>query len=148
LTIINPAITVFLYSADLARIQENWGGFQAIPTFHLVVDVAGLGLTALAVYAGIALWTLKPKAVRTAKTFLIAAFAYNAVRDLACLSLGTGYLIWVPTPTLARISHRTRWFLSGGGRAGLMVFQEIACSRSRDEEFDPCRVRRLPRGGR
>jgi hypothetical protein len=100
LTIIGPAVSVFLYSAELARIQENWGGFQAIPTFHLIVDVAGLALTAFAVYAGIALWAIKPNAVRTAKTFLIAAFAFNTITDLASLSLGTSVLFWAPTPTV------------------------------------------------
>ena len=76
------------------------GGFQPVPTFHLVVDVAGLGLTAFAVYAGVALWTLKPNVVRTAKTLLIAAFAYNTITDLASLSLGTSVLFWAPTPTV------------------------------------------------
>jgi hypothetical protein len=99
-TIVGPAITVFSYSAEFARILEDWDGFRTVPTFHLVTDVGGLGLTAFAVYTGIALWTIKPNAVRTAKTLLIVGFAYNAITELACLSLGTSVLFWAPTPTV------------------------------------------------
>ncbi|MBZ5668701.1 MAG: DUF2569 domain-containing protein [Acidobacteriia bacterium] len=99
-TIIGPAVAVFSYSAEFARILESWDGFGTVATFHLVVDVAGLGLTAFAVYAGMALWTIRPNAVRTAKSFLIVGFAFRAITELACLSLGTSDLFWVPAPTV------------------------------------------------
>jgi hypothetical protein len=99
-TIIGPALSVFFLSADLARILANWDGFQPAPTFRLVKDVAGFGLTAFSVYVGIGLWSVKPNAVRTAKALLIAALAYNVVTDFACLSLGTSVLFWIPTPTV------------------------------------------------
>jgi hypothetical protein len=99
-TIIGPAVSVFAYSADLARIQENWDGLRPVPTFHLVLDVTGFGLTAFAVYTGVALWTISPNAVRMAKTLLIAALAYNTITELACLCMGTRVLFWAPTPTV------------------------------------------------
>jgi hypothetical protein len=43
---------------------------------------------------------------------------------------------------LPRVSHHRR------RRAGLMVFQEVACSCSRGGEFDPCRVGSPSRPGR
>jgi hypothetical protein len=99
-TIIGPALSVFFLSADLARILANWDGFELVPTFRLVKDVGGFGLTAFSLYVGITLWSAKPNAVRTAKALLIAALAYNVVTDFACLSLGTSVLFWTPTPTV------------------------------------------------
>jgi hypothetical protein len=62
--------------------------------------VGGLGLTVSSLYVGIALWTVKPNAVRTAKAFLIVALACSIATDFTCLSLGTSVLFWTPTPTV------------------------------------------------
>jgi len=99
-TIVGPAFFVFFLSADLARILANWNGFQLVPTFRLVNDVGGFGLTAYSIYVGIALWSVKPNAVHTVKTFLIVGLAYNVATELACLSLGTSLWFWAPTPTV------------------------------------------------
>ena len=96
-TILRPASSVFFLSADLARILTDWYGFQLVPTFRLVMDVGWFGVTAFSIYVGIALWSVKPNAVRAAKTLLVVMFAYGVVTDLACLSLGTS--VWFRTPT-------------------------------------------------
>ena len=101
MTILGPAASVYIVSELLTHIQENWDGLQVVVIFRLLW---GLGLSGLAVYSayvGIALWTIKPNAVRTAKVFLIVVLICTSIMDLAALALGESILYWwEPTPTV------------------------------------------------
>jgi len=99
-TIVSPAFCVFFLSSDLARILADWSAFQLVPTFRLVSDVGGFGLTAFSIYVGVALWSVKPNAVRFAKALLIVQFAYTVVGEVAGLCLGTSLLFWEPAPNM------------------------------------------------
>ncbi len=101
LTILGPAASVFIVSELLTHIQENWDGFQFGVIFRLLWGIGTLGLTVYSAYVGIALWTIKPNAVRTAKVFLIVGLTFASIADLAALALGESILYWwEPTPTV------------------------------------------------
>ncbi|MFH1367898.1 MAG: DUF2569 family protein [Elusimicrobiota bacterium] len=91
LTVINPALTVFVYFADFP-------GFNAL-TFFGIVDTFWMVLVTLfGMYAGISLWTVRPNAVKTAKIYLLAIAGY------AVFIVGYSFFILMPEkPTAYRI---------------------------------------------
>lgn len=88
LTFLNPAMTLYnLYNV----IPANSPFFARFPGLFVLTyaDAAvSLVIAGLSIYAGIALWRVRPRAVAAARTFLIAGAAYVVLSPFAPLLAG------------------------------------------------------------
>lgn len=117
LTVFMPAVTFFnLYSGY----KDSTGVISAYPGLKTLVYADALLSVALAVlgfYAGLLLWKVKPKAVKTAKLYLIALLVYSGITLLLPYTVGlseemSGQLIKIISVSSARtVIYVIIWFL-------------------------------------
>lgn len=79
LTIISPLITIFNLVRSYVQIQELYDVYPGLLNLLLIDSVLSLSLTVLSIRAGIALWKLKPEAVKTAKNYLVIFLVYSII---------------------------------------------------------------------
>ena len=82
ITILSPLMNIFTLISTLYQIIPIAGQYPGLLTISVIDAILSLGLTVLGIYAGIKLWAVKPRAVKTAKMFLYAYLIYSVI---ACL---------------------------------------------------------------
>ena len=107
--------------ASLGQYSSDWEPFYATYPFLKLINfiniAVGLGLICFSVYAGLSLWKVRPNAVRTAKTYLLA-LAISSI-TLTCLPLiaglpeqaNTAMLQVLPLEILKLLVYPTVWYL-------------------------------------
>jgi hypothetical protein len=88
LTILGPLRTLVALAksyADLAAYQTKFSGLAMV----VIVDMGlSAALMALAIHAGVRLWTIRPGAVQTAKRFLLWVLGYHAIAAILPFTAG------------------------------------------------------------
>jgi hypothetical protein len=81
-TILSPAFSLFVIGVTLNEIPSllPYSNIAPLAVPMTVIDsVLGLGVVAFSIVAGIRLWTVQPRAVSLARSYLIALAAYTIV---------------------------------------------------------------------
>jgi hypothetical protein len=118
LTILSPLFTLANIARSFSaanRVEDALPGFM---TANIIDTVLTLTIMALGIFAGAALWAVKPKAVRVAKLFLIVLPVY-AVLEVAL------FLAILPSRALQAVSSKTVqyrfWAPSSTPGCGLLI---------------------------
>lgn len=98
LVFLNPLATLGFFGYSLSQIVPAFDRLPGLLVVAIADGVASLALMSLSVYAGISLWRVRPNAVKSAKTFLLAGVAYVLISPL--LILLSGLPIGVAASTL------------------------------------------------
>ncbi|RKY29009.1 MAG: hypothetical protein DRP79_01555 [Planctomycetota bacterium] len=76
LTVVGPLLTVVTFSYAVSEIIEYFDTFPGLLNMLIIDCVLSVGLMSFSVYAGIALWRIKPNAVKIAKSYLVCYLIY------------------------------------------------------------------------
>lgn len=79
LTIISPLITIFNLVRSYVQIQELYDVYPGLFNLLLIDSALSLFLSVLSIRAGIALWKIKPGAVKIAKNYLLIFLVYSII---------------------------------------------------------------------
>ena len=82
LTFISPARTFYFLTTSFIESSEY---FDQFPGLEIISDIDGflsIALVILSIRAGIALWNIKPGAVRIAKNYLLIFLAYSIIASI------------------------------------------------------------------
>ena len=93
LTILMPLITSFKLVSLYIQLYPFFNTFPPLLVIFIVDFVLSIGLTVFSIYTGIALWRIRPKAVKIAMTFLWVYLGYSILISLLPLLVG------LPLPT-------------------------------------------------
>jgi|YelNatPaOPRAMG01_1025707.scaffolds.fasta_scaffold17313_4 hypothetical protein len=86
-TILSPLLTIGGLLKEFA--DNNWQAVDLFPGLRAATQIDAvlrLAVTAFGIYAGVRLWRVRPRAVRTAKGYLLAVLAYSVVAALLPLT--------------------------------------------------------------
>jgi hypothetical protein len=79
LTFLNPAMTAYnVFQTDEAT-RSVLARYPALNTLTQADAVVGIIIAGLSIYAGIAMWRVRPGAVRAARVFLIVGLIYAVI---------------------------------------------------------------------
>lgn len=79
LTFLNPAMTAYnVFQTDEAT-RSVLARYPALNTLTQIDAVVGIIIAGLSIYAGIAMWRVRPGAVRAARIFLIVGLIYAVI---------------------------------------------------------------------
>lgn len=79
LTIFNPIDTVQFIAFNFSANYPHFDQFPNLRVLTYLDMVLALGVMALGVYAGVALWRVRPRAVQTAKNYYLCFLAYTVI---------------------------------------------------------------------
>jgi hypothetical protein len=88
LTVFSPLLTLYNLSIayeETSALFNRYPGMQTIFYTDLILSIA---LTAFSIYAGTALWNIKPGAVKIAKSYLLTLFAYTIIASVLPFQAG------------------------------------------------------------
>jgi len=88
LTILAPLLTVFSLISGLSESAEVFEQFPGLRIVYFVDAVLSAGLMAFSMYAGISLWTIRPGAVKIAKTYLLCLLGYQVIAAVLPFTAG------------------------------------------------------------
>jgi hypothetical protein len=88
------SLTILAPLATLGQLGMEWNEtapyFTRFPSLHTAVmleTLMSIGLMAFSIYAGSALWSVKPKAVKIAKNYLLTMLAYSIVSPFVIIGV-------------------------------------------------------------
>jgi len=87
LTVFNPASTLYNLTAGFIQNASYLAEDMGLFAFFLTDTLVSLSIGAFSLFAGISLWRVRPKAVQTARAFLLAGMIYTLVAPFAPLLL-------------------------------------------------------------
>lgn len=77
LTILTPVITVFNITSGYQEVSPYFEMYPRFLTVIVIDAVFSIALTGFSIYAGVALWKIRPNAVKIAKKYLLAMLGYS-----------------------------------------------------------------------
>ncbi len=88
LTVLTPLVSLGSISMEYGATSEYFGRFPGLMIITITDMILSLGIMAFSIYAGVALWTIRPGAVRTAKTYLWFFLGYTGVAAILPFTAG------------------------------------------------------------
>lgn len=85
--IVGPIAAVVLSAMDISALGS---GVSNLDSFLAVEIIGFIGIGTLGVIAGVALWRLRPGAVRLAKTYLVAGLVWTALKAFLAFAMLEG----------------------------------------------------------
>jgi hypothetical protein len=82
ITIISPVYSVILLITGLTQSIDVLPIYPGYIITLITDTVLSIGLIGFSVYTGVRLWSIKPRAVRTAKILLVSLLCYNILSPL------------------------------------------------------------------
>jgi hypothetical protein len=79
LTVFSPLITLGSFAASYYKCFQHFHRFPGLLVIAVIDTLLIPALVAFSIYAGVALWHIRPGAVRTAKRFLLSVLGYQAI---------------------------------------------------------------------
>ena len=79
LTVFSPLATLFNLTTSYNETSEYFSLFPGLERVFYIDSLLSLVIMGLSIRAGIALWTIKPGAVKIAKNYLLILLGYNAI---------------------------------------------------------------------
>ncbi len=77
LTILSPLYTFYSLVTGYNETQPFYHQYPGLLTMTIIDIILSVGLMAFSIYAGISLWNIRPRAVKTAKTYLLSLLGYS-----------------------------------------------------------------------
>ena len=79
LVVLSPAVTIYAIASAYGVVSWDFDFYRGLLVVFVIDTVVSLGLMAFSIYAGIALWKIRPGAVRLAAILLRLFFLYSIV---------------------------------------------------------------------
>ena len=79
LTVLNPLITLGLLAASYSESSKYFNRFPSLLAITVIETLLGVAMAAFSIYAGVGLWSVRPRAVQMAKRYLLCFLGYHAI---------------------------------------------------------------------
>lgn len=87
LTILGPLVNLGSIGRNLSEVNQSGTMLPSLVTIVYVEAALALVLTAFSIYAGVSLWMIRPKAVGTAKIYLIVLVVFSVIDLLLVMTV-------------------------------------------------------------
>lgn len=88
LTVFSPLLTLYNLGIAYEETSSLFNRYPGLQNLFYIDLILSLALTAFSIYAGIALWNIKPDAVKIAKAYLLTFLAYTVVASILPFQAG------------------------------------------------------------
>jgi len=88
LTIFSPLYTLYNLGVSYEASSTLFNRYPDLQNVFIIDLILSLGLTAFSIYAGRALWNIKPGAVKIAKTYLLVFLGYVIIASILPFKAG------------------------------------------------------------
>ena len=88
LTIFSPLYTLYNLGVSYEASSTLFNRYPDLQNVFILDLILSLGLTAFSIYAGLALWNIKPGAVKTAKIYLLVFLGYVVIASFLPFKAG------------------------------------------------------------
>lgn len=88
LAVFTPLVRITVAARSISAAAHLGSQYPDLLTISIVDAICTVGVCAFSVYAGIQLWKVRPKAVRTAQRCLVVLFVYSLIEAAMPFSAG------------------------------------------------------------